>query len=212
MSRRKLTIFILSALVLAAGITITYLLMPRATLLLSVAPEEFTVSVYGKEHTKKTGDTLKVSPGDVIVTISHEGFTTLTKKITIKNGETVEILEALVAQTEDARKLLATEKSQAIIQRIQAAKTKEVVDDTLKNYPIMSVLPIKDKYYTIEPCASREFPKDTSKIAICVNLYNLEAKPSSIEDVKSRGYNLDDYETYFVDKSYKPGTSSGAGD
>ena len=203
MSRRKFIIMALSAIGLVIGIAVTYALMPRSTLLLSIAPEEFTVSVYGKDHQKKTGDTINVSPGDVIVKISHEGFQTLTKKITVKNGETFEILEALVPLTDEAKKLIATEKSQAIIQRIQGVKTTEKVDDMLKTYPIIGVLPIKDKYYTIEPCPSRKYPKDVSKIAICVNLYNIEAKPSSIKDVESRGFNLDDYETIFIDKSYR---------
>lgn len=212
MTRRTITLLIIGFIVLATIIGVIYALIPRATIMLSVAPEEFTVSVNGQTSSKKTGDSISVTPGDITIGISHDGFDTYTQKISIKNGEKTEILQALTAQTDAARALLKTEKSQLIIQRIKGNQTNSTVTDLTKNYPLISVLPINDKYYTITPCDSKKYPNDKTKIAICITLFNLEAKQSALDDITSRGFKTTDYEIIFVDASYDPATQTNGGD
>jgi hypothetical protein len=201
MSKRTIRLILIGAALLIIGL-IVYALIPRASLLMSIAPEDFTVTINGHSQQAKTGDSITVTPGDISLSVSRDGFDTYTQKLTIKNGEKVEILQALNPKTDDAKALLNTAKSQAVIQRVTNAKMKAATDQLVKNYPILAVLPINDKFYTITTCNSKLHPNDATKTAICVNLYDLEAKQSAIDDVKQRGFNLDNYETYFVDASY----------
>ncbi|MDB5163216.1 MAG: hypothetical protein JWO54_167 [Candidatus Saccharibacteria bacterium] len=197
MSRKNIIrIIVVVFLLLIVGL-ITYSLIPRATLIMSVAPEEFNVTINGHDNKVKTGDAITVTPGDVTFKLSREGFEDYTQTITIKNGQRIEILQALVAQTDEARELLKTEKSQAIIQRVTNVNMLKAANSLSKKYPLLDELPIVDKFYAINVCESKIHPDDISKVAICITLYEPEAKQSAIDDVTSRGFNLDDYETYF---------------
>jgi hypothetical protein len=176
---------------------IIYSFVPRATLVMSVAPEEFTVTIDGKNTDIKTGDSITVTPGDVSFKISRDGFDDYTQTISIKNGERVEILQALNPKTDEARRLLNSDVSQAIIQRVTNVKLQKTTNDLTKTYPLLAELPINDKFYTVSLCESRLHPDDASKVAVCVTLYDPEAKQSAIDDVNGRGFDLNEYETYY---------------
>ncbi len=201
MSKRTIRLILIGAALLVIGL-IVYALIPRASLLMSIAPEDFTVTVNGHSQQVKTGDSITVTPGDISLSVSRDGFDTYTQKLTIKNGEKVEILQVLNPKTDEAKALLNTDKSQAIIQRVTNVKMKEATDKLSKDYPILSILPLSEKYFTVTTCPSQKYPKDSTKIAICVNLFNLEAKQQAIDTVSQKGFDLNNYETYFVDASY----------
>jgi hypothetical protein len=202
---RKNIIRICAAVVLLFLIgLIIYSFIPRATLVMSVAPEEFTVTIDGKDKSVKTGDSITVTPGDVSFKISRDGFDDYTQTISIKNGERVEVLQALNPKTDEARRLLTSDISQAIVQRVTNMKLQKTTDTLTSTYPLLAELPINDKFYNVHLCESRLHPGDASKVAVCITLYDLEAKQSAIDDVKGRGFNLDDYEAYYeapVDES-----------
>jgi hypothetical protein len=202
MSKRTIIIiFIILGILLGAGLLV-YQLIPHGTLKMSVAPDEVTVTINGKERSVTTGDSIRVDPGELTIKISRDEFDPYTEKLTIKNGETVEILVALYPKTSAAKELLGTEKSDIIIQRLTGRAMEKNSAQLRKEYPIISSLPIRDKYYMVTICDSRKNPEDKTKVAICIELYEPAAKQSAIDDVKSRGFNLDDYETYFVDARY----------
>lgn len=189
---------------IAVGIVILviYLLIPRATIVLSVAPESFSVSV-NEEEAKlyEMGDRLEVTPGTHRLTISRDGFEDYTTSVTIKNRDTFEVLYALTPQTDAARELLETERSQEIIQRITNQRMESELVEISKNYPIVEILPIRDKFFTVSTCTSEEFPDDTTKIAICVDLYEPQARASVSEVINARGHSLEDYEVRFTTRS-----------
>lgn len=177
---------------------------PRATILFSLAPTEATVSINGKKQEVKNQQSITVSPGELTVVTSRSEFDTDTQKITIKNGETYNIIVILNAQTDAARELLQTPEAQLIIQQRTGREIQKASDDANNKYPILSVLPIKDKYYTILPCSSEKYPDDTSKIAVCIKLYDPEARQSALDEIVSRGFKLEDYEIIIIDSSYQP--------
>lgn len=185
--------------------SIIQVVTPRATLLMSVAPNKVTVEINGKTKQVESGDKISVAPGDISISISRSDFETYTENINVENGKEFEVLVALNPLTDDARRLLNTENSQTIIQRIANKKMEQGADELVAKYPIVSALPIKDKFFTITICNSHKEPNDASKIAICVYLYNSEAKKSAINTVTLKGYNLNDYEHYFVDSEYNQG-------
>lgn len=189
---------------LLAIAALVYALIPRSSIILSIAPEEFTISIDGKDtHTAQTGDVLTVAPGTYKITISRDEFDPYTKTVTVKNGQTFDLLYALNPLTEEAKALLKTPKSQEIIQRIAGQKMNVEEDQMVKDYPIVEVLPITDKYFTVSSCASEKYPNDSTKLAICVNLYDMQAKSSAIDAVLQTGFDLNDYETRFIDSTYE---------
>ncbi|MFZ3009494.1 MAG: hypothetical protein WA030_00540 [Candidatus Microsaccharimonas sp.] len=177
---------------------------PRATIVFSLAPSEATVSINGKKQEVKNQQSVTVSPGELTIVTSRSEFADDTQKITIKNGETYNIIVILSAQTDTARKLLETPESQLIIQQRTGREIKKASEDATSKYPILAVLPINDKYYTILPCSSEKYPDDTSKIAVCIKLYDPEAGQSALDEITSRGFKLEDYEIIIIDSSYKP--------
>jgi len=209
MSSRSIIKFCVAAFILLIIGLIVYMLIPRASLLFSVAPENVIVTINGHNHKIETGKTITVAPGDLSISVSSENFDTYTTTVTVKNGEEKELLLALKPQTDAAKKLLETPKSQEIIQRIANVNMKKFSQQLLKDYPILSVLPLKDKFYTVTSCPSQVHVNDLTKVAICVNLFNLQAKQSAIDDISNHGFNIDDYELYFVDKSYDPSAQAG---
>lgn len=209
MSRRALIALIIGFFGIVIIGSLLYLFIPKASLLMSIAPEEATVTINGGVHQVKTGDRLTVAPGTLTITIARDGFDTYTEKRTIKNGENVEILQALTPKTDEARTLLQTTKSQAIIQRIAGNTMKTATDQLDKDYPILSILPIQEKYYSITTCKSQKYPNDTSKVAICVYLYDMEAQQMATDEVKQKGFDLNNYESYYVDATYTPQSAAG---
>ena len=170
----------------------------------SLAPSEATVSINGKKQEVKNQQSVTVSPGELTIVTSRSEFTDDTQKITIKNGETYNIIVILSAQTDAARKLLDTEESQLVKEQLGGRKVEEAAKEANSKYPILTVLPINDKYYTILPCSSEKYPDDTSKVAVCIKLYDPEARQSALDEITGRGFKLEDYEIIIIDSSYKP--------
>jgi hypothetical protein len=202
-SRKILTRIVIGLIgVIVIGLIINALI-PRATIYFSVAPERVLVNINGKDQEIQNGQEVTVSPGEINVTISQADFTTYSESFTIENGEAREILIALDAETAAAELLLQTPGSQLVIQRIGGAAVEEGAEKLRQAYPIITELPINDRFYKIIVCESREFPNDSEKIAICVQLFDLQARQSAINTIERRGYSLDDYEVVFQDFTYE---------
>ena len=202
MTRKQLILlFATIGALIIIGIIINALI-PRATLLFSVAPESVKVMINGKSHDVTNGQSITVAPGEVTIEISRDEFSSYGEKLTVKNHETKEILVALDAQTESAKQLLLTTGAQKIIQRIGGKKVQQGGDALTKAYPLLTELPISDKFYKILPCDSVQHPDDSSKIAICVQLFDLEAKQSAIDEITRRGFDVANYEMIYQDVSY----------
>ncbi len=177
---------------------------PRATIIFSLAPSEATVSINGKNQAVKNQQSVTVRPGELTVVTSRSEFADDTQKITIKNGETYNIIVILSAQTDAARKLLQTPESQQIMEQRTGREIQKATVQANEKYPILTVLPINDKYFTILPCSSEKYPDDTSKVAVCIKLYDPEARQSALDEITSRGFKLEDYEIIIIDSSYQP--------
>lgn len=206
-------IITIALIVMGLGIIglIVYSLIPKATIRLSIAPEEFTVAINGVTRNAKTDDVITVAPGEIEIIVSREEFGSYSEKVTVKNGEEKEILAALEPKTDAARALLDSTKSQNVIQRIGGKKVEEGAKKLTDENPILNELPIKDRFYTIVVCNSEKYPDDKKKFAVCVRLFELEAKQSAIDELARRGYSLDDYEVIFVDLTYE-NVREGAGE
>lgn len=202
MVSKKTIVIIIGVFIAAIIALIVFSLIPRATLLLSVAPEEFTITIDGKSRSAKINDKITITPGELEVSISRDKFETYTKKISVKNGETYEILEALKPINSEDKDLLYTEKTAGVMQRINDREMKQYTADIEAAYPIIKILPIREKYFFVNPCPSKKFPGDSKKQALCIQ-YSWEDYKSYIPDqIKKMGYDLKDYEVYYTYSGY----------
>jgi hypothetical protein len=200
-SRQKLIIIISSivfGLLVLAGII--YALIPKAFINFTTAPQQVYVQIgSATKRQVSNGASVLVNPGKYNIKVTQTGFTDYQKDITVNNGQTVSFLVALKPQTDEAKAQVDDYASQSIIDRFYQgvydennAKFQNIVD---KDYPIVNDIPIYGGSYTITSCASKKYPNDNTKIALCVEVPNEDGKSVVINEIKtSFGYNLNDYE------------------
>lgn len=182
-----------------------YFLIPKTYIIFSVAPGQVTVSINGKPtQTVNNKDTMMVAPGHYSIVVSRNEFESYTGQLDVKSGATTEFLAALNPQTDAARALLQDDASQAIIQRFHGNSLNNDTKKIADTYPIISVLPINARLYTIYACQSAKYPNDVTKMAVCVDLYQDGLIPYVLKDIQSRGYNPSDYEMIYVNKYSSP--------
>ena len=180
-------LFILVVVIITANI-------PKTKILFSIAPETAKIEINNKIYDIKNGDLLNFKPGEYNYKIYREGFEEYKNSIKLEEGKQTELLSALKPTTEEARKLLLNEKSQIIIQRFYGIHYSEAINSISKEYPLIDILPIQARLYTVSACKSIRYPGDNSKIAVCAEITSDQLKPYVIKDIESRGYNIDDYE------------------
>ncbi len=188
----------IALLILVLGV-IVYSLVPRASLKLSVAPGEVQLSINNAtKESVKNGTVLHIKPGEYTFTVSRDEFDSYTTKQTIKNGQAAELLVALTPLTSAAKQLLADDASQAIVQRFHGKIITAQVDQLTKAYPILSVLPLQERLYSIDSCPSQKYPNDTTKIALCVTETDSSVNEYALAAIRQKGFNPDDYEVIFL--------------
>lgn len=200
MSRRSIVIIITTTFVVLVGLLI-YWLIPKTQLLFSVAPHEVTVTIDGQEKLVTNGLKMRVNPGKYKVTISHDQFESYSLSVAAKKGNTTEVLVALTPKNDAARALLGNQESQNILQRFTDVQAQDYKKQMSKAYPIIDILPIQQRLYYIYPCPSQKYPNDNNKLAVCVDITTDEIKPYVENYVKSKGYDLNDYEVIWVQDS-----------
>lgn len=210
MNKRK-TILIIIGLIIAAALAtvlIIYSITPRSTLTLLLAPEEGLVSIDGgSKQSVKNKQNLNVTPGKHTVEFSRSEFDSFSKDITIADKQTVEVIIALNPLTDAARQLLLTPGADEVVQRFTGEKMTKETSQLNKDYPILSILPIEARLYVVNMCKSIKYPDDTTKIALCADVYQEGLEPYVAKHITSLGYNPADYEIIFVNK-FSPSTSN----
>ena len=198
---------IIKLLVVLGGLLIiglvVYALIPRATIVFAVAPQEITVVINGNEHTVKNGDSVNVAPGEITLELKRDEFESYGETFVLENGETREVLAALEPLTEAARQLLLNNGSQIIIERIGANAVEQGAEALEAEYPILLDLPINERFYTILICESERKDAKQGDLAVCVRLYEPQARQAALNTIERRGYSLDDYEIIVQDFSYE---------
>jgi hypothetical protein len=199
MNKRNLLLGIFG--IIAIGLIlwlVIYLVTPRATITLILAPEEGYVSIdSGAKQPVKTKDSLSIKPGKHKIEFSRDEFDSFSKDITIDNKQTLEVVLILNPTTNAAKALVATPGSEDAIQRSEGEKLLTESAQLEKNYPILSILPIEARLYVINSCKSVKYPKDKTKIALCVDVAQDGLKKYVYKDIQSHGYNPADYEIIF---------------
>jgi len=208
MNKRNIIIISIIVGILIIIALVIYSLTPKAYIKFTTAPQQVIVSIASSSKQSinraiKNEGIIRVAPGHYIITVSQDEFGSYIKEVDITNKQTVEFLVALTPLTDAARELIKDDKSQAIVQRFYGDMYTQQTDKITKNYPILSILPIKARLYMVYACASQKYPDDTTKIALCVDegQSDVNLKPYVIKDLQSRGYNPTDYEIIWTSQS-----------
>jgi hypothetical protein len=209
MGRKKRIIIFVGICALLIGVVI-YLLIPRSYIKFKVAPKQMTATINSEEKNINNGDNIQLKPGDYKITVSQNEFTPVTKDISIKNGETFTFLVVLNPLTKAAIVLLGDPSVQDVINEFTAQRKNEVLTQQLKNYPILSILPIHDKYYRLEQCDSIKYPNDASKLGFCISyidqpdVSDKELRRYIINNIEASGYKMSDYEFIWMNDVHPP--------
>ena len=159
------------------------------------APEQVAILIDGGDRrTISSGDTITINPGKHTLIIFRNEFNPDTEYINIKNGETQDITAALLPLTDAAKSLLNNDVSNTVIEKSTAITKSKQVELTKKLNPITSILPITNNSYNISSCPSELYPNDQNKIALCVDIPSEEYKVYVQNDIKSHGFNPDQFE------------------
>jgi len=175
--------------------SIVYFLIPKSYIVFQVAPEQVAVLIDNKDRKNITnGDSITVAPGKHTITVFRDEFNPSTTNINIRNGETTEIVAALIGLTENAKKLLNNDKSNSVIEKSTGIRMDKQVELTAELNPIMSILPIENRNYVISSCPSQLYPSNPNKIALCVDIPSDDFIVDVKADIKSRGFDPEQYE------------------
>lgn len=204
---KRIRILIWGAIGFVLLLLFIYAFLPKTLVVFSVAPGQVDVSIDGKpKQSVKYNDKLSMSAGKHTITASRIDFDPYTATIDVKQGETTEFLAALNPLTEAAKLLLTDDNSQSVIQRFYGKTLTKQTETITKQNPIISILPINARLYTVYACSSKKFPSDPTKIAICADMYHADLVPYIEKDIESKGFNPADYEMIYIDK-YTPDTN-----
>jgi hypothetical protein len=202
MSRYRLLMIFVGILLTGLLIyTVIYLITPRSTIVLRVAPTEVYLSIDDNPvRLVKNLQTINLAPGSHSLTFSRDEFDSKTIEVITENGESRDIISALNPLTDAARDLLLNDESDAVIQ-LQTGES--IIEDGQKlreKYPILKDLPITARLYVVNVCKSVKYPDDETKIALCADVYHDGLKPYIEKDISNLGYNPKDYEIIYIKK------------
>lgn len=200
--RRIIIIGFIALVALIVGIFIFIQANPSGTLVVAVAPEEGTLVLDGKERKVKNEDKIGLSIGEHTVAFKRDEFKdSETKKVTITKDENMRVIFVLEPLTDAARALLQTEGAQRVREQNGGQEIINASNEAVDKNPILTILPIQSRLYTVSACQSEKFPNDPDKVALCVNSSGeYDLLPYVRKDISSKGYNPDDFEIIFVNK------------
>jgi hypothetical protein len=194
--KRKILLGALITIILIGSLVMLF--YPKTQLNIIIAPSQVNIKIdNGATKRVSNGDKLGISTGSHTVIVSENEFTSYSTTFTIKSGETKDFLVALKPNTDAAQARLNDQTSQDIIQRFNGPILNNATKKLDTQYPILQILPIQARLYSIYPCASQKYPEDTTKVAICVDGTDPQIVPYVEKDLASRGYNVTDYEMIY---------------
>jgi len=174
---------------------VVYFLIPRSYLTFQTAPNQVVVLIDSKDRVVvSNGSSVTIGPGKHSLTIFRNDFNPHTEIVDIKNGETKDISVALLPLTSAAKKLMDNVDSQKVIEKTTGIDMSRQIELTKKLNPITNILPISNRNYHISYCPSENYPDSPNKIALCIDIPSEDFKIYVNEDLKSRGFNPDDFE------------------
>lgn len=197
------TIVAFIVLVIAAIILFIQDTKRTATLEITVAPSFAKVEIDGKTY--KTSGVERLEPGHYSVKVSADDFTPKETEIDLTNGETTQLMLALMPTDGSMQWYIDHPSEMMILNTIGDAEALKTANNYHELYPISKALPIivvevdKTTYAwteyridggTFEGCKNKDF---------CVKITDSTGgnKDTAYAKIRASGYNPDDYEVIY---------------
>ena len=203
---KQIAILAISVLLIVIGISIYFIIddmQKTATLEIVVAPISANIKV--NDHTYANMQSHRVKPGDYHISITKpDYFESYEENFTLNDGEKKEIYIELtqLPGTDWYKDHPKDAYSMDAIINHELAKNSEYL---IKNYPLLKVLPLKVEYFInnstyVYYVISYEINED-NKPTILIKDYTGGNHDAAIQRIQSEGYNPEDYQIEYQDKT-----------
>lgn len=184
MQLKKSTLIIILTILAIVTVLAAFFLRPQGKIEFALAPEEATLSVNGSSRTIRNGQVISLSPGDYMLSVKRDQFSTETANVTVEKNEIVRTVIALSPQSDAARKIIESNPESVKI----AQEYKE-----LQQARLFKTLPLSGVNYNIEACKSVK-NAETDKKALCITSPTEAGEITAKLAIAQLGFNVDDYE------------------
>lgn len=162
------------------------------------SPKQVYISINNKDKKIITsGQIIKLNAGTYNIKITKDNFQPYTEKVNIIKNKTNTFVVVLTGLTNSAKKEVKSDLTTEILESWDGKNFSNYNKAIEKNYPIIKILPINNNWYSVALCKSQKYPNDQLKKAVCIKYYKESAIKIAQQYIKSRGYNLDNYEVIY---------------
>ena len=171
-----------------------------AKITIEVSPSGSTIKLNDKGI--KEG-TRKVRPGSYTIKVSHDGFTTGSKSITISKNQNVYVGIVLDPSSLSTNNWFDTHPEDALKGEGITGKSMDQASQELQaKFPIITNLPFIDQEYRIDYGKSKKEPDNPQALAIVITYYSESGKQQAIDWIRFKGYNPDNMEIIYINKPF----------
>lgn len=178
-------------------VTLAFLHRDKVNIVIHALPTDATIAITkdNKKASGSNGDNY-LDPGTYTVTITKVGFQSFTQTITTTHGDAPKnIIAGLVPESDDATKWASEHSDEYSKLETLANAESDIANQAFaKKYPLLSSLPYKDAYYTID----YKLTDDGTPI-ILISTESPQYRYVAFQKVYSLGYNPADYVVDFTD-------------
>lgn len=191
---RKLVFGIIVALVILLSGLVVYIQWQQAALRqgkfavpVELVPRDATVRLDNERITNR--GSAWVTPGDHTVIVSREGFESYKGSVRVSADSTPFIYVALTGKSDDAKKWQENNRHEYTrLELLTIKKSREYNTRFKSNNPIVTILPIKDPYYTID-----YRNHDDKSVELTIYGTAPRYRQAALDFLRKKGYEPTDY-------------------
>lgn len=192
--RRQLLAGVIVCVVLVTGATIWYniwLAQQRAGKIavpVQVVPNDARVTLSTGQLLPSSG-TAYIVPGTYKVTVKKEGFDSQTRDLRVSNNALGYVYIGLAARSDDAKAWQTRHQTDyQYLESLTVARNRDYNALFASTNPIVSVLPIKDPYYSID-----YQNRDDASVELIIWGTSPRSRQAALDMLRSKGYDPTDY-------------------
>jgi hypothetical protein len=188
---------VIIALVVAVIIFIfSYIQRDNGSVTFIVAPTDLQITYDNKTDTVHYNQTVSMVAGTYDILFSREGFSTEKQTVSVQKGQNIKVYQGLVAYGDIAQGIMASKENSIALDQIGGYQVSQGGAKTTKDNPILKVLPIEERDYTVKACSIPEGYKgvgDDKDVAVCISSLSDENYQQALQAIKDRGGDVSGY-------------------
>lgn len=182
---------IVSMLVLG-GILLS--LRPSGNIEFVVVPKDAVLFLDGKKVSSKKQQLIA---GEHELKALRDGFATGTKTFTATKDEQIVELALDTNSSVGVAYLKNHPKEAYLRESIRAKESDELADKSLKQNPVIELLPFIDREWRIDYGRSQKYPDDPTRVAIIITATSPQGKQDALDWLRFKGFNPDELEILY---------------